>query len=84
MVSVYAIFDEIKKEVYVGLTNNLERRLSEHKRGQSGYTKKYRNPIIFHTEEFENYQLARKREKYLKSGIGKEYLKEQLKTAGFV
>ena len=62
-------------EIYVGMTNNLERRLSEHKRGQSKYTRKFKDIELIYTENFENYVLARKKEKYLKSGCGKEFLR---------
>jgi len=75
MITVYAIFDKIIKEIYVGMTNDLERRLSEHKRGQSKYTKKFIDFILIYKEEFDSYINARKKEKYLKSGCGKEFLK---------
>ena len=58
------------------MTNNLDRRLSEHKRGQSKYTRKFKNIELIYTEEFENYKLGRKREKYLKSGCGRTFLKK--------
>ena len=84
MIYIYAIFDKSCNEIYVGLTNDLERRLVEHKRGQSRYTKKFKNPVLFYKEEALDYKKAREREKYLKSGCGKEYLKTKLKKAGVV
>ena len=78
MVVVYAIFDNDINEIYVGITNNLARRLTEHKRGQSFYTRKFKKIILFHYEECPDYRLARTREKYLKSGCGKEFLKSLL------
>ena len=78
MITVYAIFDKPTKEIYVGLTNDLDRRMNEHKRGQSKYTKKYTDINLFYAEESANYKEARVREKYLKSGIGKEFLKIKL------
>ena len=75
MITVYAIYDKFCNEIYVGLTNNLDRRIKEHTRGQTQYTKKVVNINLIYTEEFVNYKNARKKEIYLKSGCGKEFLK---------
>ena len=61
--------------IYVGFTNNLERRLHEHKIGKTKSTKSYYPFKLIYTEEIQERQNARKREKYLKSGCGKEFLK---------
>ena len=73
MITTYAIFDEFTKEIYVGLTNDLERRISEHRRGQSKYTRKYKDIKLFYSEECTDYAKARAREKYLKSGSGRAF-----------
>ncbi len=75
MITVYSLYDKILNEIYVGMTNDFERRLSEHKRGQSFYTRKFKSFVVLHKEEYPDYKIARKREKYLKSGIGKEFLR---------
>lgn len=75
MICVYAIRDKMIKEIYVGMTNDLERRLSEHRRGQSQYTRKFKDIELIYTEKFDDYSVARKKEKYLKSGCGKEFLR---------
>ncbi len=75
MITVYALYDKNLGEIYVGMTNNLERRLSEHRRGQSFYTKKFKEFELIFSQEFENYTKGRKREKYLKHGSGKEFLR---------
>ena len=84
MIIVYAIYDEVLKEVYVGLTNNLSRRAREHKNGHSKYTKKFKSIKLFYSKKFTDYKTAREYEKKLKSGYGKEFLKEKLKQAGIV
>ncbi|PIR98038.1 MAG: endonuclease [Candidatus Colwellbacteria bacterium CG10_big_fil_rev_8_21_14_0_10_42_22] len=61
--------------IYVGLTNNLERRLKQHNAGRGRSTKPYRPFELLCAEQFATRAEARKREKYLKSGAGKEYLK---------
>ena len=76
---VYAIKSRLRDYIYVGHTNNLERRITEHNAGKTRSTKPYIPFELIYSEEFENRLEAIKREKYLKSGIGKEYLKSILK-----
>lgn len=68
---VYVIRSEADGRFYVGMTENLERRLNEHNNGKTKSTKGYRPWILVHSDRI----TARKREKYLKSGVGKEYIK---------
>ena len=75
MYCVYAIKSLQRKYIYVGMTNNLERRLSDHYNGYNKTTKPYRPFELIYTEEFVTRSEARDREKHLKSGIGKEFLK---------
>jgi putative endonuclease len=75
---VYALKSVKRNYIYVGLTDNIERRIAEHNSGRSKTTKPYAPFILILTEEFPSRIEARKREKYLKSGIGKEYLKKLL------
>ncbi|MFM1744204.1 MAG: hypothetical protein RLZZ630_141, partial [Bacteroidota bacterium] len=48
----------------------------DHNAGYNRYTKGLRPWVIVHTEVFSNWKEARTREKQLKSGSGKEYLKK--------
>ena len=75
MYYVYAIKSLVKNYIYVGMTNDIERRVLEHNSGKNKSTKAYKPFILIHKEQFETRIEARKREKYLKSGIGKEFLK---------
>ncbi|MEQ8628851.1 GIY-YIG nuclease family protein [Ekhidna sp.] len=75
MFYVYAIKSESRNYIYVGLTNNLERRLSEHNGGKNKTTRPYRPFVLIHSEKFNTRIDAREKEKYLKSGIGKDFLK---------
>jgi len=61
--------------IYVGMTNDLDRRIIEHNNGENRSTKGYKPFVLFYSEIFETRLEARKRQKYLKSGIGKEFLK---------
>jgi putative endonuclease len=75
MYYVYAIRSTSANYIYVGMTNNLDRRLRQHNNGESRTTKPYRPFVLIYSEIAENRIAARKREKYLKSGIGKEFLR---------
>ena len=65
-------------DIYVGMTNNLRRRIQEHKRGKTKTTKNKKILRIIKIEECHNMQEARKKELYWKSGCGKETLKLKL------
>jgi len=75
MYFVYALKSKDKNYIYVGITDNPERRLDQHNLGYNKTTKPYRPFDRILLEEHPNRLEARKREIYLKSGIGKEYLK---------
>ena len=75
MYYVYAIKSLNKNYIYVGLTNNSERRIEQHNSGKERTTRPYSPFITLIIENYPNRIEARKREKYLKSGCGKEYLK---------
>ena len=78
MVFVYVLISEIKGlRLYVGMTNNVERRLKEHNEGKQKSTKAYKPWKLFTIEKFETRKEARVREKYLKSGSAKERLKDK-------
>ena len=79
MCIVYALRSLSREYIYVGMTNNLKRRMREHNSGLNRTTKPYRPFEILLVEEYENRSLARSREKFLKSGIGKEYLRSFIK-----
>lgn len=77
MFLVYVLRSSQRLYFYVGLTNNLERRYLQHQNGRVRSTKAYRPFQLVHKESFNTRQEARSREKYLKSGIGKEWIKSQ-------
>jgi putative endonuclease len=73
--TVYAIKSLSRKYIYVGMTNNLERRLKEHNQRENRSTKAYAPFTLIFSETFKTRNLARMKEKYLKSGVGKSFLK---------
>ncbi len=75
MYYVYAIKSVLKNYIYVGLTANAGRRIAEHNGKKEKTTRPYAPFETILVEGFDTRIKAREREKYLKSGIGKEYLK---------
>ncbi len=64
---------------YTGTTNNLKRRFEEHAKGQVYYTKD-RFPIsLVYFEACLSKDDAYRRERYLKTGMGKRFLKNRLR-----
>ena len=79
--SYYAYVLRSKKDNiwYTGFTADLRKRFKEHNANIIGWTKG-RVPFELTYGEFcKNIKDARSREKYLKSGMGKRYLKNRLK-----
>ena len=75
MYYVYALKSLIRKYIYVGLTDNIQRRMAEHNGEKEKTTRAYAPFKAILIEKYDSRMAARKREKYLKSGAGKEYLK---------
>lgn len=62
---------------YTGMTEDLEKRLIEHNEKKlSCWTKRGTIWELTYKEEFETKSEALKREKWLKSGVGRDYLKK--------
>jgi putative endonuclease len=74
MITVYVLQGKAKR--YVGITNNLERRLREHRNGGTQSAKIIGPFSLLHTEQYPTYLHARNREKYLKSGQGRDFLNQ--------
>ncbi|MBI2607438.1 MAG: GIY-YIG nuclease family protein [Candidatus Doudnabacteria bacterium] len=79
MFYTYILLSLKDKHYYTGSTNNLRKRFSEHTNNKV-YSTKGRGPLkLIYYEACLNEQDARQREKYLKSGMGKRYLRNRLK-----
>jgi len=78
MFYVYVIKSEIADEIYTGMTNNIERRLSEHNSGHSRHTMKFKPWRLVNYIAFADKQSAEKFEAYLKSGSGRAFARKHL------
>ena len=74
MYYVYVIKSKVDGRLYKGMTQDIEKRISDHNSGRQKSTKGYRPWELKYKKEFKTRQEARIHEKYLKSGIGREYL----------
>ena len=75
---VYILFSDTFEKFYVGMTNDLTRRLRQHNTNQVLSTKAYAPWSIVYNETFETRAEARQREKYLKSAAGRRWRKNNL------
>ncbi len=82
MIEVYVLESIGTNKLYTGITNNLDRRIQEHNKGKSRFTKVYAPWRLIYSETHPNYEQARLREKYLKSAAGKKFLQKQLGKTG--
>ena len=65
---VYVLTNKSNKVIYIGVTNNLERRMFEHKNKLvEGFTKRYNLTKLVYYEVTEDVESAIKREKQLKN-----------------
>ena len=78
MWTIYVLKSEKANKRYVGITQDLERRLAEHNSGKSKFTSAYIPWAVCYTEFANTTDEARKREKYLKSAAGRKYINKKL------
>jgi putative endonuclease len=65
---VYILTSVNRKVMYVGVTNNLENRVAEHRSGKGGeFTRRYRVNTLVHAEEYQYVEDAISREKEIKA-----------------
>jgi len=73
MITLYVLKGETGKR-YVGITNDLPRRLAEHRRKKSKGSQVIGKFTVIYTENFPDHIAARTKEKFLKSGQGRKWL----------
>ncbi len=74
----YVLRSRKNGRLYTGSTNDLARRLREHERGKNRYARHAGPFDLVHVEEFETRLAARRRERTLKSGQGRAFMKERV------
>ncbi|MEK9201854.1 MAG: GIY-YIG nuclease family protein [Patescibacteria group bacterium] len=79
MFYVYILQSLKDKELYTGYTNNLRKRLLKHTTGKVFSTKSRRPLQCMYVETCLHEYDAKQREKYLKTAVGKRFIKYRLK-----
>jgi putative endonuclease len=73
---VYILYSQKFDKNYTGFTSNLIERFKSHNElGIKGHTLKFRPWSVIHVEFFNSKCVAMKREKYFKTGVGREFIK---------
>ncbi|MDY0254782.1 MAG: GIY-YIG nuclease family protein [Tenuifilaceae bacterium] len=72
---VYALVSQIDGRIYVGMSQNVRRRLSEHNQGKVQSTRPYTPWRLFFSEPVGDSEQARIKEKYYKTASGKRKLR---------
>ncbi len=68
----------VPEQIYIGFTNNLKKRISDHNCGNSPHTSKYMPWKIVSYHAFNDENTAIAFEKYLKSHSGRAFLVKRL------
>ena len=76
MYFVYVIGSKTRGTKHIGQTNNLERRIKEHNSRIGRFTSNKGPWVLLYSEVFESRELAIQREKVLKSGKGRELIRD--------
>ncbi len=77
MYTVYILLSQARKYHYIGISSDFPAGLLRHNGGYEKTTKPYRPFIVLFTEEYRTRKEARAREKFLKSGRGREYIRSR-------
>ena len=75
---LYALCNKINDEIYIGISENPDRRIIEHNKGKNRYTKAFMPWSAFYLERFNDYGHARIGEIYYKKSHNKRKLKVYL------
>ena len=79
MFNVYLLYSEKFNKTYIGYSSDVELRLQWHNElSERGWTKKYRPWKIIYLEEYGSKSEALQREKYFKTGVGREKIQQIL------
>ena len=66
MYYVYVLFSKKDHELYIGYTNDLQKRMQEHRLGKSRATMSRRPLLLIYCEAYLRWSDAKRREKFLK------------------
>ena len=81
MFTVYILYSFVHKKTYTGYTSNLLHRFYSHNiYSNTDWTRSYRPWVLVYCEVYETKKEAANREKELKSGKGRDWIKENINS----
>jgi putative endonuclease len=78
MFYVYVLCSQSSGKLYIGQTGDIKRRLKEHQTGLARYTHGKGPWELMFAEEYQTRSEAMARERFLKTGRGRVWLKEKI------
>jgi putative endonuclease len=81
MYFTYVLESDQGNHWYFGVTNNINRRISEHNSGKSAHANKYKPWKLRFCASFIDRPCAEKFEKYLKSHAGRAWMSKHLSSS---
>ncbi len=76
---VYILHSAQHQKTYIGYNSNLIQRFYSHNSlSNKGYTSRFRPWIVIHVDFFHSKKNALAREKFLKSGVGRKWIYQNL------
>jgi putative endonuclease len=79
--SVYVLYSEKFHRTYAGQTNDIYERIKRHNKGLVNSTKPFKPWDVVYTEKCQTRSDAMRREKWLKSGKGRAFVKTLIASA---
>jgi putative endonuclease len=73
--TVYVLYSDLFCKHYTGFTTNLDQRLISHNELGNDWTRSFRPWRLIYTKEFIEKAEAIKYEKWLKSGVGRDFIR---------
>ncbi|MFC5193705.1 MULTISPECIES: GIY-YIG nuclease family protein [Bizionia] len=80
MFYTYVLKSEVDGRRYKGHTDNIASRLLEHNSGKTKSTKGYIPWELVYFESFKTREEAIERERFFKTGVGREFIKNKIKA----
>ncbi len=75
MFTVYVLYTKTYEKHYTGYTSDIEKRMVSHNQIGKGWTSRYRPWALIYTKSFETKKEAMGYEKWLKTGVGRSFIK---------
>jgi putative endonuclease len=76
----YALYSKQEDRFYIGFSEDVDKRFLEHQRGNVWTTSRMSDPILVYYEACLDKKDAQERERSLKTGFGRQYLRKRVEN----